>query len=174
MQQLSPIELQLVQKEMQLKSAADIAFLLDVPVDQIREAIAAISEESGISSKQAAIDAKEAAKPVKVPKPKIEKPKKVKEPKISSSIIRHNVEQAIKKKREKVESNRFKKREVDYSQMMSVKIDSKTYIWIKKNEDPAVAIANWKKSLKAHDEYTSDFAKATGRQHQINASLKST
>jgi triphosphoribosyl-dephospho-CoA synthetase len=127
MTMFSEIDIQLIQREMQSKSAADIAFLLDVPVDDVKTVIKDFSAKLNVETRQAALDQLEAKRSarrreiVKVAKPKKEKAKE----------FTRVIEKSTHQKKNYLETrNQYKTKQVDYSSKKMVQIDKGTWIYI--------------------------------------------
>jgi hypothetical protein len=139
--QFAEFEIMVIEKEVSRKSYQDIAFFLDRSVDDVREFIGEWIKNRGIIPYQQVLDE---SKPVKPPKEKkeraprknitaIQREKKEKVKRITSRVIVPDKRPAMNKR------GVYRTRVVDYSQMQTVKIDEKTYIYIKLGEDPAQA-----------------------------------
>jgi hypothetical protein len=138
----STIELQLIEKEMQIKSAADIAFLLDVPVSDVKAAIRELASGSGVRSRQEDIEEKEAlrkaaiaARPKKVREPKAPKEKKVKPLKTFDRVITSHVAHELREKKKRTESPQYETKQLDYSQKKMVQIAKGTWVYVSDPEE---------------------------------------
>src|SRR5438034_1065961 len=121
-------DIMLVEKEVSSKSYKDIAFLLDKSPDDVKSFISTWLPGKNIISFQSLLN----ARPARVRPPR---EKKKKDPVIISRVI----ERAQKEKRNRAGEIIFKIKPVDLSLLQSVKVDSKTWIYIKPGEDPVKA-----------------------------------
>lgn len=173
--QFTAIETMIMQREAATKTASSIAFLLDRSVDDVKWFLRSIAEDGGISTRQSQIEQKKAARPVKQ---KVPKPKKQKAPKIISREVKFvpsAFELQQRAKRTKEAADRFQTKAVDYSQLITVKVDNRTHIYIKPGQDPQAAIDRFHKSLAGTKSYYSDRARVNGhsiRQDQLNSKQK--
>lgn len=142
--QFYEFEILMIEKEIRRKSYADIAFLLDRPVEEVSAFINDYLIGKDIVTFQQLLDQRLSERPARIKKPKQPrepKPEKKKEKVISSRVI-------IPDRRPRAESRRrYKTLEVDYSTLRTVRIDSKTFIYIKDGEDPATAKDKYLASL---------------------------
>lgn len=129
----------LIIKECRHKSAADIAFLIDQTVDDVKAFMKAYAADAGIITYQQLLDEK-----VKVAKPRAPRPAKakaakaqkvkVKKPVVISRVIEKGVKETPAFKTTRSGEKIWKTREVDYSKMHLVRIDDKTQVYAKPGE----------------------------------------
>ena len=139
----------LVEKEVRVKSYADIAFLLDKSSAEVASFINAWLPGKGIISHQMLLDENKKRRPPVVRKPR---EKKKKDPIITSRIIQADQKQ----KRTRNGLPIFKTKAVDLSQLVQVKINRKTWIYIKPGEDPEEARAKFLQRLSDYNSRTND------------------
>ncbi|MFL5809209.1 MAG: hypothetical protein ACJ749_06775 [Flavisolibacter sp.] len=132
----------LLEKEICFKSYKDIAFLLDRPVDELIKFLDGWLPGKGLIPHQLLLNQKVLSRPIRVR----EKKEKKKEPVISSRIILPDQKQRRNRNGEII----YKTRKVDLSSLHSVKIDSKTWIYIKPGQDPVQAKDAYMKKLREH------------------------
>lgn len=139
---MSEADIMLIEKEVQRKSFRDIAFLLDRTVDDVKKFIKELCEQKSIIPYQQLLNDKKDQSKEATKKPR-EKKEKKKEPKVISRII----ETQLEDKRRRGRQPKFETKKVDYSQLRTVKVDEKTYIYIKPGDDPKKAIEKYKQNL---------------------------
>jgi hypothetical protein len=128
--EFTELDITIIQKELGRKSYEDIAFLIDKTAEEVKVAALMISDSTGIIPYQRILDEKRKDRPVVAAsrKPKVKKPK---EPVIISRVITT----AVTGTRRPAEK-KWKSKEVDYSKMVTVKIDRRTSVLARKDEDP--------------------------------------
>jgi hypothetical protein len=126
------VEIAIIAKELSKKTYSDIAFLIDRSVEEVTAFINQYLEGKDLVSHQQLVNQKKQARPPVTRKPR-EKKEKKKELVIISRII-----ELPKEKLKKTRAGEiiFRTKVTDYSKMQQVKIDSKTWIFIKAGEDP--------------------------------------
>jgi hypothetical protein len=162
LESFSDTELSIIGNMMTSKSNKTIADLLERPITEIAAVINELKTRDGLSSYQDRIDAKAAErKATAVKKPKlrvqrvvtkqnkkeVEKQKKLLE-KQKARQERLNMDEKSRVQREKARGPKFNMRKVDYSQKKTLRIDSKTFIYINPGEDEEAARANFMKTYK--------------------------
>lgn len=140
MNQFSEADIMLIKKEITRKSYLDIAFLLDKELQDLKLFLEEWSPAAGIISYQQLLDERQASRPVRIRKPRQMQEKK---PKIISRII----ENEQKEKRQKGREPKFQTKAVDYSQLQSVRVDQRTFIYIQAGDDPKKAIEKYHQTL---------------------------
>jgi hypothetical protein len=133
--EFSTIDVELIEKEVTRKSHADIAFLIDKPVEEVAAFIGDYFKDKGIITFQ------EVQK-----KPRERMPSKPKEKKKDVIITSRR----ILKDRSKRPEPKFQTKKVDYSKMTSVRIDDKTMVYLKPGQTTEQAKAKYKKLMKEH------------------------
>ncbi len=126
MNELSELDQQLIEKELHRKSFADIAFLLDCDVAEIRRYV----DGKGLPCYQDKLDAKRSNRPVKEQKPKEPKQKKEKEPTIISRVIKNNSAPNKMTVKNGAWNRSYQTRKVDYSKLKTVRVDDKNHIYV--------------------------------------------
>lgn len=134
----------IIEKEATNKSAADIAFLVDRSVEEVKIFLQSLATEAGVQTREAVIQAKDLAKkeeranrPKKI---REAKPKKPKAPKQFDRVItqpssRQMIELQQKKRREKEQSQKRTTRAIDYSQLHAVQVAKGTWAYVKDPND---------------------------------------
>ena len=130
--------------------------MLNLQVEDVAVYISGLIKDTGIVTRQMRLDKLKSERPVavKTPKKLIDKPAPIKKP---NDIARENMAAEKRKKaemkrlqheqRRQVEAsnrgktprrltNAFKTKQVDYTQLRTIKIDSKTTIYCKPGQDP--------------------------------------
>lgn len=140
----SLFELRVINSFICEKSFAEIAGIIERSVDDVSEVVMKIASTKNIITYQQKLNER---KPVG-------RPKKETNPKVTSAIIR-----PVKDNRIKRVEPKFQTKVVDYSQMLRLQVDAKTWIYIKPGEDAAAAKAKYLKRLSADREILSTQAK---------------
>ena len=130
--EFSEADIMLIEKELTRKSYNDIAFLIDKTAQEVAEFITAYSQAKNLIPFQHLLDQKKSSKPAVFKEPK---PKKEKKPIVFSRIIVPDEKQKKNRKGEII----FKSKPIDLSKLKQVKIDNKTWIYIKPDQDPVQA-----------------------------------
>lgn len=157
--EFSFLELRIIQSLIPLKSFAEIAEAIDKPLPMVSDYIINITKNKNRSSRQQQINAKNdlrnQKKEASLFKAKTRLPRKPNKDKIERerrqaerlTIRRQQVinEQNRKSRRQLPE---FKTKEVDYSKMISVKVDRKTFIQVPVGADVEAVKNNYLKRLK--------------------------
>jgi hypothetical protein len=164
--QFTTADIMLIEKEMGRKTYTDIAFLLDKEVVDVTTFINALAAERQLITYQQSIDAKRSAvKKVIVKQPKPIKKAEVKE---KEKVMKaRNLQEVYKRERDKKEQRRmFKTKKVDYSQMITVRVDSKTVVYTKPGDDPEQVRKKYLDNLAARQKNvpTSRFQELKSRQ----------
>lgn len=146
MVEFDEIEKQIIRNAMISKSNSEIALLIDADVHDVAAFISGITT-IGVATRQMKIDKKKS----------LHKPKPAKTPrvKVSSEAKRRELEAKKLRKEQQDEKNKiegeryatrkasrepkYKTKVVDYSTMKTIRIDSKTLIYIKAGEDETAA-----------------------------------
>jgi hypothetical protein len=138
----SLFETQLVKSLLSKVPDEDIASMLDRPVQEVTEAINLMT--GGVRpdvTKPAKAVARKTRQPVI---PKVKK-KKRKEPVVFSRVlVQDNTASHINR-----EKRHFKTKAVDYAKMQTVRIDPKTFVYAKADEDPAEVKRKYFENLNA-------------------------
>lgn len=124
-------EVAIIEKEVTKKPYKDIAFLLDRTVEEVTAFVNQFLHGKDIISLQQLRDQEKKDRPPVIRKPR-EKKEKKKEPVITSRIIIPDQKQ----KRNRAGEIIYRTREVDLSKLHEVKIDNKTWIYIRPGQDP--------------------------------------
>ena len=130
--EFSEADIMLIEKELTRKSYNDIAFLIDKTAQEVAEFITAYSQAKNLIPFQHLLDQKKSSKPAVF---KETKTKKEKKPIVFSRIIVPDEKQKKNRKGEII----FKSKPIDLSKLKQVKIDNKTWIYIKPDQDPVQA-----------------------------------
>lgn len=124
--QFSITEDRILQSMIQKKTAYEISSLLDKPLDVVKEKIAAFIIGKNIIPYEKKITRAQKGNADKTRKKEIEKEQK---------RLRLNRENEMYDQRRRRNEPAFKTKEVDYSQMISVRIDSRTILQVKAGTD---------------------------------------
>lgn len=133
------------------KSCKDIAGLLDLDVEAVNEYVTSVTAGTGIITYQARIDEKKAtrskANAMRIPKPPKEKKVKVKKQTVVKVDDRKEQKRRNKEEADMIEGRRklnlresrrqYKTIDVDYSKMVTIRIDRTTIIYSKPGEEEA-------------------------------------
>jgi hypothetical protein len=125
--EFSELDIQIIQKELQRKSYADIGFLIDKTEEEVRAAATLIADSTGVIPYQHILDARKKTREIKPAR------QKKKQPVIISRIID---KQTINPDRFRKKEKRWGNREVDWSKMVTVKIDHRTSVMARRDQDP--------------------------------------
>lgn len=161
--EFSEYELSIIGNMILSKSNKTIADLLDRPVKEVVDLVTEIKIRENLISFQDKLDTKIAQRKAlhgkhqnrrgsaamnklnnKAPETEIQKELRHKqEQRQIEKIKRLNEDEKRRSNKEKNNRPKFKMKNIDYSQLHSLRIDSKTIIYIKPGEDPAIARANF-------------------------------
>ena len=153
--EISPLQQQIIRNSMLSKSSKEIADLLGCSAEDVNAFVAADIKGKTIITKQMMIDARQKAKKPVIKKAKEPKPVNLKKAKVNiQNEFNEAKEQKIKNLNEKMQHERnaalskrkYKTREVDYSQRLTVKINSKTFIYAEPGETADQARARFNKN----------------------------
>lgn len=139
MDTFNELEKELIRKEMSRKSAKDLAFLLDRSIEEVRLVISGMAGDARVIPLQHVIDQNR--------KPRAGRQKKKKEKVIISRII----ESDQKAKRARGNQPQFKTKSIDYSQLVLIRIDHKTQIYIRPDQDPETERQAYLDKLQQHN-----------------------
>jgi hypothetical protein len=135
MAEFSEMEQSIIKNSMLRKTHKQIADLLDSNVTDIAQFIQTLTTGTQIISKQMELDAH---KKTKAPKP-LSKHELIadqrKKDKQAEQMRKNDIEKDRHEQRRRSREPAFKTKQVDYSQMISVRIDRKTTIYAKPGED---------------------------------------
>ncbi len=148
--ELTSIEKTLIEREVGNKSYADIAFLIDRPVDEVREYVKLLRESAPIITHQDVVEEKRRIAAANR-KPREYKPreKKKADPVIISRVIVPDRMSQVRNNDANRNRRAYKTRVVDYSTKRLIRVDDKTMIYVDEGEDVQAAIARCKITLKA-------------------------
>jgi hypothetical protein len=149
--EFTELDITIIQKELGRKSYDDIAFLIDKTAEEVKAAALIISDSTGIIPYQRILDEKRKVRPVIEKTPRARRVKKPKEPVIISRVISKPVKHQVVRRPEK----RLASKNIDWSQMVTVKIDRRTSVMARRDEDPA---AVREKFMQNQKKYIREFA----------------
>jgi hypothetical protein len=137
--QIDEMDLSMIRNMMLTKSPKAIAKTMGLPVAPVQEAVLTMYQELGIEFKWPAV-ADKTQNTEQQPKPR--KPK-AKEPKITSRVIRKEdpVLKQIQANRRQRSEFKMESRQIDYSSLVSVRVDQKTWIMVKPGQEQKAASA---------------------------------
>lgn len=137
----SPAEESIIKNMMLSKSHKDIAALLRCGKEDVKGLIVVLTKDTNIVTHQMKLDQRAAGRPhpvkVKIPRPPTkaatEKEKKLKEKVSLRAQQQKNTRE--RKSRNRPREPEFKTKDVDYSKMIIVKVDRKTFIQVPAGSD---------------------------------------
>ena len=124
-------DIMIIEKEMTRKSLSAIAYLIDLPVEELRPIAMMLAEKNGVVLYQQALDDKR--QQTRLSKPSKPKKEKKKKPVVYSRIVTPDKANDHVRRIDR----HYKTKEVDFSQMISVRIDYRTTVLAQPGEDPA-------------------------------------
>jgi hypothetical protein len=138
--EFSSLDVMVIEKEILRKTYSDIAFLIDKPVELLRDFIAEHFRDKQVLTYQQVLDQQKKSRPVV----KREKPATLKKIKKEQDEARGTAaavawQNQTKTNRDREWKRSYKTKKVDYSKLRTVKVDNKTFIYIKPGEDPEAA-----------------------------------
>lgn len=146
--QLTSLEIQLIRSSLATKTNEEIAEILELPVEKV---IAVIDELTNGEAEARLIDVQNYKNEQELKKKKVGRPrsKMVEKGNDDDDIKRikrpakiYEMEQERKKQKDAWEARqKLQTRVIDWGNMKSVRVDSKTVIFINKDDDPKEAIA---------------------------------
>lgn len=167
MSQLSSLEIQVVRASLSTRTDEEIAEILDRPVELVRSVINDMTGMAGQRQQEV----------------KEKKSKEIQAAAVNRSVVRKKAEEGIKplpvqgknaarkkpdqqirnqehvmklRRREREESSRFTTRDIDYSQMKSIKIDDKTTVFVGPWDDISEVKSRYQNIRKKQTNGTSD------------------
>jgi hypothetical protein len=130
--EFTELEIALIEKEATRKPYSEIAFLLDRTVKEVKDFISVFFKDREIVLFQSLLDEKKKTRPSVIREPRPSKGEK-KKPRKISRIIQQENKAAFKNTRG---GRVYFDRQVDYSKLITVRIDDKTFVYAQPGEDP--------------------------------------